>query len=162
MASASLDGNRGGEEHQRNGQAAAAAAEQLAQLASRPDRPLVEELVDRVAQEGRLLGRAGRAVEMDDQRQRRGSRQVAAPLDDELRGLGVEIALLERRRIDGVEELTQFRDADLDRTTAGWQVVTRPPVAEMSARVASAVMMIDRRSVRKQLFLRVVPARPRP
>ena len=127
MASASLAAIDGGEEHQRDGQADAAAAEQLAQLASRPDGPLVEELVDRVAQEGRLLGRAGGAVEMDDQRQGRGSRQVAAPLDDELHGLGIEIALLERRRIDRVEELAQFRDAHLDWTTAGRQVVTRRP-----------------------------------
>ena len=64
-------GNRGGEEHQRDGQADAAPAEQLAQLTPRPDGALAEEFVDRVAQEGRLLGRAGGALEMDDQRERR-------------------------------------------------------------------------------------------
>ena len=117
------DGNRGGQEHQRDAQADAAAPEQLAELTPGPDGALAEEFVDRVAQEDRLLGRAGRAVEMDDQCERRRRRQVAAPLDDELHGLGIEIALLERRRIDLVEQLAQFRDAHFDRTTLGRQVV---------------------------------------
>ena len=52
-------------------QADAAAAEQLAELTPGPDGALAEEFVDRVAQEDRLLGRAGRALEMDDQGERR-------------------------------------------------------------------------------------------
>jgi hypothetical protein len=40
-------------------------------------------------------------------------RQIARPVDDEFLRSRVEVALTERRRIDRVEELSQFRDADL-------------------------------------------------
>jgi hypothetical protein len=44
--------------------------------------------------------------------------KIIGPVDDKLLGSRVKIALMERRRIDGIEELPEFRDANLDELTA--------------------------------------------
>ena len=67
-----------------------------------------------VAQDGRLLGQARRPVEVDEQRQARLAVRLARPAHNELLGVGIEVPFAERRGVDGVEELLQFRDVDLD------------------------------------------------
>jgi hypothetical protein len=74
--------------------------------------------------EGRsFVGPPGWAVQMHDKAPGLIHRQVMRPADDELLGTRVEIALLERRWIDRVEELSQLRDADLDDLAALWESV---------------------------------------
>ena len=91
----------------------------LAQLASRRERPLLEELPDRILQDGgRVLG-SGLAVEMHHQRERPIVVQLARPVDDEGLGVGVEVALAEWRRVHRVEELVQLADVDFDDLAAG-------------------------------------------
>ena len=58
-------------------------------------------------------GPAG-TFEVNQQRQRRVTGKFASPPDDERLGPRVQVALAERRRIDRVEELSQFGDADFD------------------------------------------------
>ena len=74
-----------------------------------------EVLADGVTQDGGLLRKPGRPVEMDDEGERGIAWQLPRPLDDELLRVRVEVPLAEGRGIDRVEELLQLRDVHLDR-----------------------------------------------
>ena len=50
--------------------------------------------------------------------------QLARPADDELFGVGIEIALAERRRVHRVEQLIELADVHLDDLASGQQGVT--------------------------------------
>jgi hypothetical protein len=73
--------------------------------------------VNRVPKHRRFVGRARRSVQMHQETERGVVSQVFAPTNDELLRAGVEVALVERRRVDGVEQLPQLRDVHLDDAT---------------------------------------------
>src|SRR6185503_8642773 len=74
---------------------------------------LTEVLVNRLSQGRSFVESPGRAVQMHHEGPGLVHRQVTRPVDDEFLDSRVEIALTERRRIDGVEELPQLCDPDL-------------------------------------------------
>ena len=106
-------------------QAQPAAMEQLAEAPFGLRCAAYEMLVNRIAERRRLVLRSGCPVEMHHQRERRRGWQIFPPPHDEALGLRIEIALVERRRVDGVEELTQLLDADFDDFGSGRNDVAR-------------------------------------
>ena len=78
-----------------DGETDSSAAEQLAQPAARAGGACPEELVNRVAEDDRLIGAPWRPLQMDKQRELCVGREVSAPVHDELLGTRVEIALHE-------------------------------------------------------------------
>src|SRR5688572_2732487 len=73
--------------------------------------------MNRIPQRRRFIAAACGAVQMDHQRERHVCRTVLRPSDDELFGARVEIALMERGRIDRVEQASQLAHAYLDPVT---------------------------------------------
>jgi hypothetical protein len=92
------DGDRGRQKHQGNCKADATASKQSAKPPPRRDGPLTKVLANGVPKTTDLMGRVGRALQVDHQSQRCVGGKIAAPLDDELFGSGVEVAFVKRRR----------------------------------------------------------------
>src|SRR5262249_13165236 len=108
------DDERQRQEGQADHQARPADPEQLPKALARALGSMTEKLPDRIAQDRRFFRQAGWTIEMDEKRERRVGRNVPRPRHDEFLGIGIEILLTERRRIDRIEQLPQFRDMDLD------------------------------------------------
>jgi hypothetical protein len=79
--------------------------EQLAKRSSGASRTRFEVLVNRLAEQRGFVCSPGGTFEVDAQRQRRVTRQIARPFDNEFLRTGIHVALTEWGRIDGVEEL---------------------------------------------------------
>lgn len=73
-----------------------------------------EVFANRLTKQRGFVGQTGWALQVDDQRQPRIGREIPGPLDDELLRSRIQVALAERGRIDGVEELPQPGHAYLD------------------------------------------------
>ena len=67
--------------------------------------------------------RCGLAIEPDDERQRAILMQFCGPADDELFGLGIEIALTKGSGIHRVQELIDLAEVHLDGLTVAGQLV---------------------------------------
>jgi len=61
--------------------------------------------VNRIAEGNRLIGHPCGTVQMNHERECRVARKIGAPADDELFSFWIEVALVEWRRIDRVEQL---------------------------------------------------------
>jgi hypothetical protein len=70
--------------------------------------------VNRVPKQDRFVGSTGRSLQVDDECDRRITRQIATPVDDELLRSRIEVAFAETRRIDGIEQLPQLGDTYLN------------------------------------------------
>ena len=108
------NGNRRREKHQAYDEADSAISKQSTQIPPRARRPLREELVNRLPKQHRFVGPAGRSLQMDDECERRISRKIPTPVDDELFRSRIEVTFTERRRIDGIEQLPQLGDPYLN------------------------------------------------
>lgn len=94
---------------------AVADAEQLAQVAAHHVGPMGEEAGEGLLDLGRTDPGGLDRRRVDHDAQPPVARQLARPVDDAFLGVGIQIALAERERIQGVEELGDVLDPYLDR-----------------------------------------------
>ena len=78
---------------------------------------VAERLVDRVAQNGCLVRQTSLAIKIDHQSKSKIARQVLGPTDSELLSFSVQVLIAKGRRIDGIEQLSQFADVYLNHQT---------------------------------------------
>ena len=108
-----------------NHQTRAPPPEQLSKTLPRYLSTLAKEFPDCFAQNGGLLRKARRAIEMDVQRERCVGRNLAGPSDDEVLGVRIQIPLAKWRRVDGVEQLVQLRHVHFDDLAVFWYRIAR-------------------------------------
>jgi hypothetical protein len=102
------EGERAGHERERDQEADPAPVKEAAEVAPRRHRPPGEELRHRAPHVGFGLRRYRLRVHVDHQPGSRAARRLRCPAHDELLRRGIEVALVERRRVDLVEELAQL------------------------------------------------------
>lgn len=99
------NGGRRAEEREPDHQADVTSPKQLAKFPPRTSHSFPKVLVNRVAKRPRFVRSPSAPLEVDQQGQGCVTRQIAGPFDNEFLGTRIEVALAERRGIDGVGEL---------------------------------------------------------
>jgi hypothetical protein len=110
-------GDRQADDAHADSEAGPASSKELAEPTSRKFCAVKEEFVDGFSELRRFILQSGWPIQVDGESEICRRRRLSGPIGDEFLGVWIEVSFAERRRIDGVEQLLEFRDVDFDELT---------------------------------------------